>query len=178
MTSSAKVGQQVARFAAAGVVNTLVDYVLFLVLTSLLRLPLHRSWIAKAISGAVAMINSFILNRRWVFRGSAGGRGQLVRFFVVTLIGTFVVQLGGTHALSALWPGPGQVAFQLASIIGLPTLAPRFLSEEMVIRTVAFGLATIASMCWNFIAYRRWVFAPPGAALSAASASETVPASV
>jgi putative flippase GtrA len=160
MTPPSNVGKQAARFAAAGVLNTGIDYVCFLLLTSILQLPLQRSWIAKAISGSLAMANSFVLNRKWVFRGSAGGARQVARFVAVTLVGTFVVQLGGTHLLSAVWPAPGALAFRIATAVGIPRLAPTIFTEPMVIRTVAFGLSTAASMCWNFFAYRRWVFAP------------------
>ncbi|MBK7536985.1 MAG: GtrA family protein [Myxococcales bacterium] len=147
-------GRQVARFAAAGVINTLIDYVVFIGLSWLWALPLERSWIAKAISGTIAMANSFVLNRRWVFRSSSGGLRQLARFVIVTLIGTFGVQLGGLLLFSALWPAPGHLAAAVADAIGLS----RWLPEPLVVRTVAFGLATAASMCWNFVAYRRWVF--------------------
>ena len=37
-------------------------------------------------------------------------------------------------------------------------IAPGILTEAAAIKTAAFGLATIASMGWNFILYRTWVF--------------------
>lgn len=151
---SAELGKQVGRFAAAGVINTLLDYVIFVVVSWLLALPLSSSWIAKAISGTVAMANSFALNQRWVFRSRGATWRHAARFLTVTLIGTFGVQLGGMHLFAAVWPAPGHLAAALASWLGLP------LSEPLVVRTVAFGLATAASMTWNFLAYRRWVFVP------------------
>ena len=170
MDSPASTGRQVARFAAAGVINTLLDYALFMMLSWLLALPLPRSWIAKAISGTLAMANSFVRNRRWVFRNgsSGGGLRQLARFVAVTLIGTFGVQLGGLVLFSAIWPAPGHLAAAVIDALGLS----RWLPEPLVVRTVAFGLATAASMCWNFIAYRRWVFA----ASPSPTAAATLPA--
>lgn len=161
MSNPRAAGRQVARFAAAGVINTAIDYLAFMLLTWALRLPLERAWIAKAASGTLAMINSFILNRRWVFHGatSAGGARQIARFLAVTLIGTFVVQLGGTHLLSAIWPGPGELAFRVVAAVHLDGLLPR----AFVLPTFAFGIATLASMTWNFLAYRRWVFPVPRA---------------
>lgn len=44
---------QFRRFAVVGVVNTLVDYVLFVGLTKILQLPLDLVWIAKVVSGTV-----------------------------------------------------------------------------------------------------------------------------
>lgn len=149
----AEFGKQVGRFAAAGVINTLLDYAIFVVVSWLFALPLSSSWIAKAISGAIAMINSFALNQRWVFRSGAATWRHGARFLAVTLVGTFGVQLGGMHLFAALWPMPGRLAVGLAAWLGLS------LPEPLVVRTVAFGLATAASMTWNFLAYRRWVFA-------------------
>jgi putative flippase GtrA len=170
--SSPKLGRQVARFAAAGVINTAIDYVGFIALTALLQLPLGRSWIAKAISGSIAMLSSFVLNRRWVFRGTstasaASARAQLLRFLVVTLIGAFVVQLGGTHLLSAVWSAPGDLAFRVVAALHLDGL----LAQPLVVRTVAFAAATLASMTWNYLGYRAWVFAAPAAAPAAQPAA-------
>lgn len=152
---SAELGKQVGRFAAAGVINTLLDYLIFVTVSWLFALPLSSSWIAKAFSGTIAMANSFALNQRWVFRSHATGWRRAARFLTVTLIGTFGVQLGGMHLFAAIWPAPGHLAAQVASWLGLA------LPEPLVVRTVAFALATAASMTWNFLAYRRWVFAEP-----------------
>lgn len=147
--------RRVARFATAGVINTLIDYTVFLALSWLLRLPLEHAWLAKLGSGTVAMAGSFALNRRWVFRSQAGGASQLLRFVAVSLVGTFGVQLGGLHLLTAVWPGPGQLAVTIVGALGLGALVP----ASLVQRTFAFGVATLASMTWNYLAYRRWVFA-------------------
>ena len=37
-------------------------------------------------------------------------------------------------------------------------MAPGIVTLPAAIKTVAFGLATMASMSWNFILYRTWVF--------------------
>lgn len=165
--------RRVARFATAGVINTLVDYTVFLALSWLLRLPLELAWIAKLGSGAVAMVGSFALNRRWVFRSQAGGSSQLVRFVAVSLVGTFGVQLGGLHLLTAVWPAPGQLAATMVGALGLGALLP----APLVQRTFAFGVATLASMTWNYLAYRRWVFASSSSSSTAASASPSVSSS-
>ena len=51
-----------------GVINTLVDYVVFITLTIVFRIPLSQVWLAKYPSSVIAMIVSFSLNRRFVFR--------------------------------------------------------------------------------------------------------------
>jgi hypothetical protein len=37
-------------------------------------------------------------------------------------------------------------------------VAPGILTEAFVIKTVAFGLATIGSLVWNFTLYKFWAF--------------------
>lgn len=83
---------QVRRFATVGLVNTIVDYGIFITLTKLLRLPLGWVWIAKLVSGTVAITVSFYLNRRWVFRSVGGGNAQAMRFLAVTLVGVIGIQ--------------------------------------------------------------------------------------
>lgn len=162
-----QVGRQARRFGAVGVINTLLDYLLFQALAALLLLPLSALWVAKTLSGAVSTANSFYLNRRWVF-GAAHTRdqtGQMIRFLVATCIGVFVVQTGLMQYFSAAWPGLGRTAFEIARALDLVALAPGLLTERLFITTTAFGLATLASMTWNFTTYRLWVFRhPPHAA--------------
>ncbi len=161
-----RTGAQVVRFAAVGLINTALDYAVFMLLCAALTLPLESSWLAKAASGGLAMMVSFALNRRWVFRASAGGWSQVARFVAVTLIGTFGVQLGAMHLFSATWLGPAHLAARVAAAIGVD----RWLSQPVIVRTIAFGLATGLSMCWNFLAYRRWVFSTPAQSLVGARA--------
>lgn len=165
--SATSAPRRVARFATAGVINTLVDYTVFLSLSWLLRLPLEHAWIAKLGSGSLAMAGSFALNRRWVFRSQAGGPSQLLRFIAVSLVGTFGVQLGGLHLLTALWLAPGHLAVAVVGALGLGALLP----AALVQRTFAFGVATLASMTWNYLAYRRWVFASTSASASTAASA-------
>jgi hypothetical protein len=78
------------------------------------------------------------------------------------VIGVFVIQTLLTQFFSSVVPGPGELAYRLVEAVGLDAVV----SEAFVIKTVAFGLATIASMTWNFAAYKWWVFGPrmaPGA---------------
>ena len=99
---------QARRFGASGVVNTLTDYVVFMLLTRIFSIPLNRVWTAKLVSGGLAMVVSFLLNRRWVFASRDAGRaGQVMRFLVTTISGSWGIQLGLTQLFSSVWPAPG-----------------------------------------------------------------------
>jgi putative flippase GtrA len=152
---------QIRRFAASGVANTFTDYAVFMLLTKIFSVPLERVWIAKLISGGLAMAVSFVLNCGWVFASQNARRsGQVGRFLITTMSASWGIQLGLTQFFSSIWPTPGLVAFAALRRLGLPAMAPGIVTMPAAIKTVAFGLATMASMTWNFVLYRTWVFRP------------------
>jgi len=146
---------QVARFGLVGVLNTLIDYVVFITLTIVFSIPLSRAWVAKYTSSAVALAISFALNRRFVFRSRQDAvAGQAFRFVTATLIGVFVIQNLLTQFFASVFPYPGTGVHRLLEAVGL---AP---PEKFTIETVAFALGTVASLIWNFVAYKYWAFRP------------------
>jgi putative flippase GtrA len=150
---------QVARFGLVGVLNTLVDYVVFIGLTIVFGIPLSRVWVAKYTSSAVAMTISFTLNRRFVFRSRQDAvAGQAFRFVVATLIGVFVIQNLLTQFFASVFQYPGTGVHRLLEAVGLG------ISEKYTIETVAFALGTVASLTWNFLAYKYWAFRPSASA--------------
>lgn len=121
------------RFLVVGVANTLLDIAIFLVLTAW-GVPVI---IANMISTAVALCFSFLLNRAYTFRAGPGVVGQAVRFLVVTLVGLWVLQPIIIQAVLAL------IGDQLPSTAAL---------------LVAKGIATVASLTWNYLLYGAVVF--------------------
>jgi putative flippase GtrA len=146
------------RFAAVGVANTLVDYVLFIGITKAFSLSLDLVWVAKVASGTVAIANSFYLNRWWVFPTKGAGLGQAARFLAATIVGVYVVQTGLTHLFATSYPSLGRALHDAIETIGLAAAFPSILTEALAIKTAAFVTATSVSMAFNFVAYRFWVF--------------------
>lgn len=160
------VNRQVVRFGLVGVLNTLVDYVVFIGLTIAFRIPLSHVWVAKYPSSVIAMINSYILNRRWVFRSEEPDLvAESIRFFSTTLVGVFVIQNLLTQFFASDFQYFGRSAFRFLELVGLSDLRFSLLdrtigfTESFTIKTVAFALATLASLTWNFLTYRYWAFA-------------------
>jgi putative flippase GtrA len=149
---------QVRRFAAVGVINTLVDYVVFAALTKLFQIPLDWVWTAKIVSGTVAISISFYLNRRWVFQVGGARIGQAARFIAVTVVGVYCIQTPLTQLFVSYYGGAGRAVYALLDGLGLAAAFPWLLTEALVIKTVAFVLATSVSATFNFVAYRFWVF--------------------
>ncbi len=140
---------QVIKFGAVGIVNTLLDYVLFYVFLSLCNLDKN---LAQILATALAMVNSYLVNRYWTFEksGSVQG-GEIVRFVLVN-----VLALGTTLLFMNLF----------YDLMELHLLANRLL-EAMGVSYVLSGdmavlfckvLAMPFSLAVNFLGNRLWVF--------------------
>jgi putative flippase GtrA len=149
---------QFSRFAVVGLWNTLLDYGLFIGLTKIFSIPLDWVWTAKAVSGTVAILNSYLLNRTWVFHG----QGRIVRegstFIAAAVFGVYAIQTPLTHLFSSVFPELGMRMFDLVSALGISDVFPNIVTEAFMIKTTAFAIASVATMTWNFLAYRYLVF--------------------
>ena len=149
---------RVRRFAAVGVINTLVDYTVFIMLTKLLHLPLDAVWIAKLASGSLAISISFYLNRTWVFAVSGTPLAHAGRFVVTTLVAIYLIQTPLTQLFAGSHPAAGKAVYELLKETGLASPVPSITTEAFAVKTTAFVLATCVSMTFNFLMYRFWVF--------------------
>lgn len=128
-----------SRFASVGVVNTLVDFGLFLFLVGL---GLHAVP-ANLLSTAAGMGVSFTGNRRFVFRATGNRKRELVLFVVVCGTGVWLVQPAVILGVGAM----------LSAGTTLSSLAVAPMSK---------AAAIVVAAMWNFVLYRRLVFRPAG----------------
>ncbi|WP_040413333.1 GtrA family protein [Desulfosporosinus sp. OT] len=77
------------KFSLVGAVNTLIDFTVFTVLSNMGVLLL----VAQCVSYTCGVLNSFLLNRTWTFRGRGQYSGQWIRFLVLNL-GTLTITYG------------------------------------------------------------------------------------
>lgn len=123
--------QEKLRFGFVGVINTLVDFGLLFTLRYL-GLP---SVTANFVSTSVAFILSFGLNKNVVFRAKGSDiRREVTLFILTTLFGLWVLQTIVITVVDHVAP---------ASSISL---------------FVGKVLATIVTICWNYVMYSRVVF--------------------
>jgi putative flippase GtrA len=128
------------RFALVGVVNTLIDLLLFVALRSA-GMPVLG---ANAISTTAGLAFSFVANRRFTFADRTGHLGrQLVLFIGGTGVGLWVLQpaiiLGLDHLLRT-WGATSD-----ALLLWVPKLA-----------------AIAAGIVWNYVFYDRVAFRVTG----------------
>jgi putative flippase GtrA len=149
--------KQAGKFGLIGVLNTVIDYTIFISLTKIFSIPLDRVWVAKFFSGSVAMANSFYFNRRWVFHHVDHTGKRAFRFVVTTLVAVYIIQIlvvqfFSTHTFV------GTFFYDIANSLGIITLAPQIFTRSFVIKTVAFAIGVGTTMVWNFTLYKLWAF--------------------
>jgi putative flippase GtrA len=143
---------QAGKFGLVGLTSTIIDFALLNLAHTVLGLGLIE---ANLISTTVAMIFSFILNRKYVFSGGNGSPlRQAVSFFLVTAFGLYVIQSLVIHLLTVTWTAPLHLVIGLLGAIGLG----KILSSNFIITNVSKLVATAATLVWNFFFYKRVVF--------------------
>ena len=128
---------QLVRFGSIGVLNTLIDFILFTVLTNLIGIHFVA---ANTISTGTALALSFFLNGKVTFRSQLTGKTGVL-FLVTTLFGLWVLQ---PLVISVCEPF-------IARIIDGS-------SVESASLLIAKLIATIFSLTWNFFMYKYVVF--------------------
>jgi len=144
---------QAGLFALVGVANTVLDFAVYNVLTSewvgWQRIP------ANVVSTTVAMTFSFVVNLLWVFSPEHSlVRKRAFRFIWVTCCALYGVQNLIIGLGSNVWSVPiDQLAGDCQRVLSLGAG-----HEDLIARNLVKGLATVASMTWNYCWYRFYVF--------------------
>ncbi|MCF0204709.1 MAG: GtrA family protein [Muribaculaceae bacterium] len=74
---------QFLKYSITGAMNTLITVVSFYVCNTLLHIP---ATVANPISYVLGLINSFLLNRKWVFKSEDNVGHDALRFFIGFII--------------------------------------------------------------------------------------------
>lgn len=136
---------QFVKFALVGVMNTVVDFLVF----QLLNLVFHWTYGAQVISYCAGVLNSYIWNSRWTFRAQhRRSAREAISFVAVNLISLGVSlgvmwlcknPLGITDAWAAAW---------------VPSWLGGFIKGD----TIAKLIATPCAVVVNFIGSKLFVF--------------------
>ena len=120
--------RQFVKFCMVGVINTVVSFSVYTVLTRYASLdPL----VANGIAFVIAVTTSFTFNKQWTFNDRGAVRlTQYYRFFSISVVGLLLSE---------------SIMFILHKL---------FLVHDMV----AFASAVVVVMFWNFSANRAWTF--------------------
>lgn len=124
------------RFGIVGLSATLVDFAVLSALKYFFGWP---TILANLVSYSCGMLNSYTLNRHWVFRGANAGRSyqQLFRFISINIVGLIL-----NMVLLLLLEIPFGMLLSNANYAYIPA------------KIGATGLVFL----WNFFANRYWTF--------------------
>ena len=123
------------RFVIVGGLNTAIDFGILFILVAL-GLPTVAS---NFVSTSVAMVFSFFANKSFTFRDTSQKTVKhIALFLIITIFGMWVIQ---------------PIIIQSIKLVLEPWVA-----NEYVILLIGKVLATIASLIWNYLMYRRFVF--------------------
>jgi len=131
---------EVIKFGVTGVLNTLVDLG---VLNALMYLTGITSGLMFSVfkggSFIIAVVNSYLWNRFWTFKGKDSGTGrEAAKFFGVSVIG-FLINVSSASLVVNV----------------MPVL---FGASPQVWANIGAIVATILSLAWNFVGYKFLVF--------------------
>jgi putative flippase GtrA len=148
------VALQFGLFLVAGTLTTLLDFVIYNLLTREAvgwgRIP------ANCVSTTFAMTFSFTVNWLFVFQPAGGDVAlRAIKFVAVTAASSYGLQNLVIYVLSKVWPGPVRLVYGLAQ--GMP--ATRSWGEDFVGRNTVKAAAVGAGILWNFLWYRYFVYA-------------------
>ncbi len=125
-------GVQIARLGIIGVINTIVDYLLFNIARLVLDMPRTAS---ITVAFGIATLLSYVLNRRWTFglTSNMSGVRETSIFFLVNIV-AWAVTVAVVN-LADVWFGPltvlGENVAKLAAAILI--LIPKFASYRDVV---------------------------------------------
>lgn len=155
--------KQVGKFSLVGVLNTILDMILYNLLIVTFALAPH---VATVFSAGIAMVNSFYWNKKRTFKDNRKTNiGQMLRFILATIVGVFIIQTFVVYFLTKIWLYPGNLAITMVDIIGLSKNSaasgwlnfPLF-SGDFVFNNFAKCWGVGFGMVWNFVLYKKWVF--------------------
>jgi len=143
------------RFGIVGVANTAIDVAILFTLR-IFGLPDIPS---NIISTSVALVFSFFANKTFTFKGKDKINGrQIIYFLIITLFGLWVIQsiiITGTNLLLGSWFTDSLFVAWIGDLLGL------WFKASYLVLLIGKGFATIASLIWNYILYRKFVFKQP-----------------
>ena len=143
--------RQLGKFGAVGAANTFLDFFIFNFASKFLGFPLL---LANTVSTTIAMVFSFVVNRKVVFKKGDGSAAlQAVTFYAVTAFGLYVIQNGIIHILTTMWTAP-----LIAMTHTLRQLGLHAFTDAFYINNGAKAVGTVASLAWNFVTYKKVVF--------------------
>ncbi|MDD3480651.1 MAG: GtrA family protein [Patescibacteria group bacterium] len=144
--------KQAGKFGIVGVSNTVIDLAVYNLL--IFGFGMYEVS-ASVISVSLAIINSYIWNKRWTFQDRSRDDipVEFIKFVSFSLVG-LGIQAAVIWLLADKWLASGEFAYSIVDFIGLDAI----FSSEFVIANWAKAWGIGLALIWNFVAYKNWTF--------------------
>ncbi len=137
-----------SKFVIVGIGNTILDFGLMNIFSIFIPAAF-----ANFLSTGIAMISSFYFNKKWTFSSTARSRKDLIRqtimFFLFTVVGIWLIQTPLMWLISNTF----NHVFPHFSFVIFEHDFAKFLVDNS-----AKVVASVFSLTWNFLTYKRFVF--------------------
>jgi putative flippase GtrA len=131
---------QFAKFGAVGAFNTFLDWGVLNLLIAMTGIADGLGFsLFKGCSFTISTIGAYFWNKYWTFNAKEKSNTSEVTRFVLISVSGFVINVGLASLIIFL--------FKATTVVTPPQLA-----------NIAAASATIASLIWNFIGYKLFVF--------------------
>lgn len=140
------------RFVMVGLAATAIDWGILFGLVVFGGFP---NLGGNFVSTSAAMVFSFFTNKSFTFKAKNTTKRHLVYFVIITIIGMWAIQpiiIEGVNIFLGSWFTDSQPVKWLGDLLG-----PWFKAGYLVL-FLGKGLATAASLTWNYLMYRKFVF--------------------
>lgn len=143
--------KKVSRYVIIGIVLTLINFVLYTLISRLLIKNNDLLWLATLISSTISTIVAFFLHSKFTWQTENFQKIHAIKFFIWNLIEAIVINPFLTW-IFAMMKWLYDFAFSVCQAISLP------FDYDFVESTGAFALVTIITMILNYLFYDRFVF--------------------
>lgn len=124
------------RFVIVGGANTIIDFVILFSLVNFFAVPMFFS---NILSTSAALTFSFFANKKFTFKDMGkNSKSQIIIFLSITLVGLWIIQ--------------PIIIMLTKTILGTSAF------DNNVVLLAGKLLATCATLVWNYLLYRKFVF--------------------
>lgn len=152
-------------FLGVGILNTLLDFGFYTLLTLVFLRQDNQIALAGIISGTFALLCAFITHSLVTWRGSHISAHTILKFVLFTGFGMWIIR-PGLLAVFIKLEGLYLWAYDISQTLRLP------FSHDFIANTGAFGFMVIIVLVYNYLVYDRFVFNKKAIDASAASDAE------
>lgn len=151
MTTQAKKSKRPLVFLAIGILNTLLDFAFYTLITQTVFKGVDLIVTAGIVSGTFALLCAFTTHSLITWSGRKKNKKTIIRFIVFTGFGLWVIRPILLATFILLTP-VYDFAFAISTSLHLP------FSHSFIANTGAFGFMAVILLTYNYLVYDRFVF--------------------